>query len=119
MIEGSERHAIEAGNAAFRRDPEEAIISLENLMNTVLRQSIFCRPAAMMQVTQILRCGLPGQRRCLEQQQEDYQPEQTESARHNGSAGHVTKLRLRHEPEAKSFRSERYLSSQKRRPPGR
>jgi hypothetical protein len=40
LIEDGELNAIEAGNASFGSDPEVSVVSLEDLVNTILRKAV-------------------------------------------------------------------------------
>jgi hypothetical protein len=40
LIEAGELNAIEAGDASFRSDPKIPIVSLEDLVHTILRKAV-------------------------------------------------------------------------------
>ncbi len=44
VIEGCEIDAVETGYAAFGCYPDIAVAGLKNFMNTVLRETVLCRP---------------------------------------------------------------------------
>jgi hypothetical protein len=49
LVEYGELNSVEAGDASFRGYPEVSIAGLKNMVNAILRKTVFARPGLMSQ----------------------------------------------------------------------